>query len=130
MTQTVILRGDAQRALARSLVNLAPVDAVVTVGGPKRNRDQNALLWALISDVSRAKPEGRTHTPEVWKCLFMAACGHTVQFEMGLDNRPFPIGFSSSRLTKAQFADLITTVMEYGDRHGIQWSEPAERKAS
>ena len=46
------------------------------------------------------------------------------QFENGLDGRPFPIGFSSSRLTKAEFADLITTVQEYGDRHGVEWSEP------
>lgn len=124
MAQTVILRGLEQRALACAMIERAPADSVVKISGPTRNLDQNAKLWAMISDVSRAKPEGRAHTPEVWKCLFMAACGHTVQFEMGLDNRPFPIGFSSSRLTKAEFADLITTVAEYGDRHGVQWSEP------
>lgn len=124
MAQTVILRGLEQRALACGLIQSAPADAVVTIKGPTRNLDQNAKLWAMISDVSRAKPEGRVHTPEVWKCLFMAACGHAARFEMGLDNRPFPVGFSSSRLTKAEFADLITTVQEYGDRHGVRWSEP------
>jgi hypothetical protein len=124
MVQTVILRGLEQRALACGLIHAAPADAVVRISGPKRTDDQNAKLWAMISDVSRAKPEGRIHTPEVWKCLFMAACGHSVRFEMGLDNRPFPVGFSSSRLTKAEFADLITTVAEYGDRHGVEWSEP------
>lgn len=124
MTQTVILRGPAQRALACDLIRRAPDNAVVRISGPKRTLDQNARLWAMISDVSRAMPEGRVHTPETWKCLFMAACGHAVRFEMGLDNRPFPIGFSSSRLTKREMADLITTVAEYGDRHGVQWSEP------
>jgi hypothetical protein len=124
MAQTVILRGLEQRALACAMIQRAPVDAVVKIAGPKRTLDQNAKLWAMISDVSRAMPEGRTHTPEVWKCLFMNACGHAVAFEMGLDNRPFPVGFHSSRLTKAEMADLITTVAEYGDRHGVRWSEP------
>jgi len=46
------------------------------------------------------------------------------RFEMGLDGQPFPVGFSSSRLSKREFADLITIVQEYGDRHGVAWSEP------
>ena len=123
MAQTVILRGDSQRALACELIRRAPPNAVVTIKEETRNADQNAKLWAMISDVSRAKPEGRTHVPEVWKCLFMASCGHQVRFETGLDGQPFPIGFSSSRLTKQQFADLIETVYEYGSRHGVIWSE-------
>ena len=124
MTQTVILRSDTQKAMACEMIQRAPADAVVKISAPKRTLDQNAKLWAMISDVSRAKPEGRTHTPEVWKCLFMSACGHAVRFEMGLDNKPFPVGFQSSRLTKAEMADLITVIYEYGDRHGVQWSEP------
>lgn len=124
MAQTVILNGKAQRDLAKRLIAAAPDGAVVRVAEAARNADQNAKLWAMISDVSRAKPEGRTHAPEVWKCLFMASCGHQVRFEVGLDNTPFPIGFSSSRLSKRQFADLITVVQEYGDRHGVAWSEP------
>jgi hypothetical protein len=95
----------------------------VTIKEATRNLDQNAKLWAMLSDISRAKPEGRMHTPEVWKCLFMASCGHQVRFELGLDNRPFPVGFQSSRLSKKDFADLITVAQEYGDRHGVQWSE-------
>ena len=122
--QTVILTSDTQRQLAIDMIRRAPADAVIKISAPKRTLDQNAKLWAMISDVSRAKPEGRMHTPEVWKCLFMSACGHAVQFEMGLDNKPFPIGFSSSRLTKAEMADLITVIYEYGDRHGVRWSEP------
>jgi hypothetical protein len=124
MAQTVILRGQPQRDLAFQLIARAPQDAVVTIKEAGRNLDQNARLWAMLSDVSRAKPEGRTHTPEVWKCLFMQALGHETRFEMGLDNRPFPVGFSSSKLSKRDFADLITFVQEYGDRNRVQWSEP------
>ena len=124
MTQTVILRGPEQRALAKRLIDLAPVDGIVKIGDAKRTQEQNDKMWAMISDVSRAKPEGRRHTPEVWKALFMHACGHAVQFEQGLDGQPFPVGFRSSRLNKSQMSDLIEFIYSYGAQHGVVWSEP------
>lgn len=125
MSQTVILRGDPQRDLARDLINRAPLGAVVTIREATRNLDQNALMWVLLSDISRAKPEGRSWTPETWKCAFLHFLGHQVRFAEGLDGSgPFPIGFHSSRLSKRQMADLITAIMEYGDRHGVRWSDP------
>lgn len=122
MSQTVILRGPPQRALACDMIRMAPVDAVVNIREGKRTLDQNARLWAMLSDVSRSKPEGRTHTPEMWKALFMHACGHAVQFVNGLDGLPFPIGFQSSKLTKDQFSSLMEFISEYGARMGVKWS--------
>ena len=126
MAQTVILRGDTQRALARKLIDRAPVDAVVTIRQATRSLDQSAKMWALLSDLSRAKPDGRTHTPEVWKELMMHACGHAVQFELGINGQPFPVGFRSSRLTKSQMSDLIEFIYEYGSRHGVVWTDPVK----
>jgi hypothetical protein len=123
MTQTVILRGQPQRDLAKQLIDKAPVDAVVKISEAKRTTSQNNKLWALLSDISRHKPEGRRHIPEIWKCVFMASCGHEVQFEHGLDGRPFPVGFRSSHLTKSQMSDLIEYVISYGQQHGVIWSE-------
>lgn len=123
MSQTVILRGEMQRAFAKGLIDKAPVDAVVKISPATRSLEANAKMWAMLSDVSRAKPEGRRHTPEVWKCLFMNALGHETAFEMGLDGRPFPTGFSSSRLTKAQMGDLIELIYSYGAQHDVKWSE-------
>lgn len=124
MAQTVILHGKSQREFAKRLIDLAPIDAVVKVTEAKRTLDQNSKLWAMLSDVSRAKPNGRCQTPEVWKALFMHACGHSVQFEMGLNGQPFPVGFSSSKLTKRQMADLIETIYQYGAENGVVWTEP------
>lgn len=127
MAQTISLQSQKQRDVAKSLIDLAPSGAVVTIRLSKRTSDQNAYLWSLISDVSRAKPEGRTHTPEVWKALFMAACGHMVQFEAGIDGGPpFPVGFRSSRMTKKEMSDLIEFIIEYGTRHGVAWIGPEE----
>ena len=125
MAQTVILRGAAQRVLAKDLIDRAPVDAVVTIKEKTRNLDQNAKMWAMLSDVSRAKPEGRMWPAETWKAAFMHSQGHQCQFGEGLDGSgPFPLGFRTSRLTVRQMADLITVIAEYGDRHGVRWSEP------
>lgn len=122
--QPVHLIGEPQRDLAKRLIDVAPDNAIVTIREASRNLDQNALMWILLGDVSRAKPEGRRWTPEVWKCAFMQSLGHQVQFCEGLDDSgPFPIGFRSSRLTVRQMADLITVIQEYGDRHGIRWTE-------
>ena len=121
--QTVILRGDAQRLLAKQLIDRAPVDAVVNVREATRTLEQNAKMHAMLSDISRAKPEGRMMGPELWKAVFMQACGHEVQFLNGLDGLPFPAGFRSSRLTVRQMADLITFIAAYGDQHGVRWSE-------
>ncbi len=120
--QTIILGTDRQRALAKQLVDRAPPNAILNIRESKRTTDQNALLWSLLSDVSRAKPDGRKATPDIWKALFMSACGHAVQFEMGLDGNPFPIGFRSSRLNKSQMSDLIESIFAYGAEKGVSWS--------
>jgi len=123
--QTIILRGAAQRTLARDMIDRAPVNAVVNIREATRNRDQNARMWAMLSDVSRAKPEGRHWTPDTWKAAFLHSLGHQCAFADGLDGSgPFPIGFRSSRLTVRQMADLITVIAEYGDRHRVTWTEP------
>lgn len=129
MAQTIILHGPSQRTFAKSLIENAPQDAVLTIREAKRTDDQNAKMWAMLSDLSRAKPEGRIHTPEVWKALVMHACGHAVQFELGLNGKPFPTGFRSSRLTKTQMSDLIEWIYAYGAEHGVRWTEP-ERTAA
>ena len=124
MAQVVILRGLEQRALACGMVKAAPVDAVVTIKPAARSVDQNSLMWAMLSDIARSKPEGRVMTAESWKAAFMSALGHEILWQPGIDNGPpFPAGFRSSRLSKEQMGDLITFISEYGDRHGVKWSD-------
>lgn len=131
MSQTIILHGNSHRSFAKQLIDRAPAGAIVTVREATRNADQNAKMWAMLSDVSRAKPEGRHWTPETWKAAFMHVLGHQIQFCEGLDNSgPFPLGFRSSRLTVRQMADLITVIDEYGTRHGVAWTDPAYEVAA
>lgn len=125
MAQTVILRGLEQRALAANLIKVAPQDAVVTIKEGTRTISQNSMLWACLSDIARAKPEGRSMSPEMWKAAFMSALGHEIVWQPGIDGSPpFPAGFRTSRMSKSQMADLLTFILAYGDRHGVRWSDP------
>ncbi len=130
MSHTVILRKPEQRALAKRLIDQAPDDYVVTIREQTRSGAQNSRLWAMLSDIARAKPAGRRHTPETWKNLVMHACGHQVMFEHGLDGQPFPVGFRSSKLTKSQMSALIEWLYAYGAEHGVQWSDEYRSEAA
>jgi hypothetical protein len=124
MPYKVRLTGLRQRMYAHQLIDAAPDYSTVTVAGGDRTLEQNDKMWAMLTDVSLARPEGRKWTPETWKCAFLHALGHQVQFAEGLDGTgPFPLGFSSRRLTKKQMSDLLEVIYEYGSRHQVDWSE-------
>ena len=125
MTHKVILRDRARREQAKRYIDAAPDGYVVTLAAPKRSGDQNARFWALLTDISRAKPNGRTMTPERWKAAFMQSFGHQVQFEHDLEGRPFPIGHSSSALSKAEMRDLMDFMEAWCAENGVKLRPPA-----
>lgn len=122
---TVILDSRYRRDQAHKLIDAAPVGAVMTIEPAKRTIPQNDRFWAMLSDVSRAMPQGRKHTPEVWKCLFLHAMGHSTRFEMGLNGEPFPVGFRSSKLSKAQMGELMEFIAAWGAENGVTFSDEA-----
>lgn len=124
---TIILRGPDQRALAKRVIDLAPQDAVVTIRKATRSKEQNDRMWAMLTDVAKAQPDGRAMTPDMWKAAFMNALGHQVMFLDGLDGQPFPYGFRSSQLTKVQMSDLMEFMSAWGSERGVRWSEPARQ---
>lgn len=123
MTYHVSLSTAANRARATRLVQIAPDDWMAVIKPRSRSDEQNDKMWAMLADVAIAKPEGRSHTPDTWKALFMQALGHEQLFEIGLDGRPFPLGFRSSKLTVPQMADLITFIQQWGDANGVAWTK-------
>ena len=127
--QTLILANRAVRQRCHALIDAAPEGAVVNIRAATRTGEQNARLWAMLSDVARAKPEGRVLPTEIWKCVFMASVGHQYRFEPSLDGKGVvPIGFKSSRLNKGEFSDLIEAIYAYGAEHGVVWTDPTIRQ--
>lgn len=121
---TVILSTKAAKQRAHVLIEAAPEGSIVNVRAATRTGEQNAKLWAMLSDVSRAKPDGREYPPEIWKSLFMAEVGFKPRFEPSLDGKGVvPIGYKSSRLNKLEFSELIESIYAYGAEHGVVWTD-------
>lgn len=129
MTHKAILSNAFSRERFKRIVDQAPAGYVAEVREPKRTLDQNNKLWAMLTDVSVAMPLGRRHTPDDWKAIAMNACSWECAFLEGLDGRPFPVGFRSSKLTKTQMSQLIDWLQAFGDEHGVRWSEEARDAA-
>ena len=128
---TIKLVGPEQRQRAQTLILRAPADYVVTIAEPTRTLDQNALMWSVLADIARARPDDREMTPEQWKCAFMDAAGFKPEFVPALEGNGFIcLGYKSSRLTKAQFSELIECMLEFGARKGVRWSLPPEQMAA
>lgn len=118
--QTIILNGDYKRAQAKRLIDQAPHGAILNIKEAKRTQDQNALMWSLLSQISRAKPDGRVLDTDTWKALFMHSAGFSCTFEPTLDGKGVvPLGFKSSRLRKAEFSDLIEAIFSFAAEKGI-----------
>ena len=126
---TIRIVSDWHRRRALDAVAAAPLGHIVSVREPTRTLDQSAKMWAMLGDVSKARVEGYTKaTPKIWKMRFMHGLGHEVQFDTGLDGKPYPIGLSSSELTVRQMADLITFIEAWCAQNGVALSEPNSPK--
>lgn len=122
---TVILRGN--RDFAHRMVDCAPVGSVMKVSAPKRTTEQNAKLWAMLSEISAAKPQGRVMTPDQWKCVFIDALGIKARWVPTLDgDGVVNTGYRSSRLSKAQMSDLFELMNAFAAEQGIAWSADSE----
>jgi len=110
------------RAKAIQGVCAAPDGYVLELREPKRTDDQNAALWGLLHQIQKQRPthNGMKMTPDLWKFVFMDALGAEMRMFPKLDGDGyFPIGHSSSRLTKGQFADLLTVMLAWCAEQGL-----------
>lgn len=124
---SVILGSPTKRQLAASWCMNAPAGTIVEFKESKRTADQNSRLWAMLTDVARQLPwHGVRLTAEDYKLLFMDALNQEMRLVPNLNNNGFTnLGRSSSKLTKAEFGDLMTLIEEFGARHGVIFGDEA-----
>lgn len=123
-TFTLVHQGARQRAAQAVLV--APAGHVVTISEPTRNLEQNAKLWALLTEVSRqVQWHGKTLDPESWKHIFSSSV-RKLDVVPNLDGTGFvALGLSTSRMTKREFSELIELIQAFGAERGVEFNEPA-----
>nr|WP_299241432.1 recombination protein NinB [uncultured Halomonas sp.] len=104
-----------------------PIELVLRRPTEKRSLDQNARLWAVLTDVSRqVEWYGRYLPKEAWKDIFSAALERQ-DVVPGLEGGFVMIGGRTSKMTKQRFADLLTLIDAFGAERGVRWSDPALR---
>lgn len=129
--QSVRLVGDTQRRHAMQLIMHAPIGWVMKLAAETRRDAQNRKLWPMLQDIQRQVPGMATYSTEDIKHRFLNALGTEMRFLPTLEGEgAFPVGLKSSTLTVAQFAGLIELLYQFGAKHDVRWSDPAERIAA
>lgn len=92
-----------------------------------RTADQNAKLWPMLNDIAKQVPwHGLTLSADDWKLVMLDALNREMRIVPNVSGDGFiNLGRSSSRLSKAEFSDLIELIYAFGAEKGVVWSERA-----
>jgi hypothetical protein len=122
-----ILSHQMARARAVEAVKTAPEGYAVTVAEPTRSMEQNARLWASLTDVSQqVEWHGKRLTPEDWKHVFSASL-KKLQVVPNLDGTGFvALGMSTSRMTRRELSDLLELIYAFGAERGVRFMDEME----
>ena len=124
-----ILAHDLARRRAVAAVASAPDGFVVTVEEPRRNLEQNAMMWVLLQAfadqlVWPVNGQMVKLEAEEWKDLLTAAFRQeTVRVAMGLRGGMVMLGTRTSKMGKQQMADFITFIQSEAADRGVELQE-------
>lgn len=103
----------------------APDGYHVIVREATRTLDQNARMWAMLTDVSEQVAwHGQHLTPEEWKDVFTAALKRQ-KVVPGLDGGFVVIGARTSSMTKSDLSDLMELMAAFGAEREVRFGDDA-----
>ena len=78
-------------------------------------------MWGLLTDISDQLTHcGERWEAEAWKACFLKAMGKKMQFMPSLDGESVvAVGYRSSKLSKAEFSELIELIYSEGVKRGV-----------
>ena len=92
---------------------------VLTVKRKTRSIEQNARLWAMLTEVSnQVEWYGKKLTPEDWKNVFSAAL-YQQEEVTGINGGFVVLGRSTSKMTVAQMSEMQTLIEAFGAERGV-----------
>lgn len=99
---------------------------VVEVRPERRSDAQNRRLWAMLRDISsQVDWYGQKLTDAEWKDVFTASLKRT-KVVPGLDGGFVVCGQSTSKMTKAEMAELQELMEAFGADKGVRFTAPEE----
>ncbi len=97
---------------------------VAEVKKETRSLEQNARMWAMLTDVSKQVVwYGRKLTPEDWKHVFTASLTKQ-EVVPGIDGGFVVLGKSTSQMTKAEMSELQELMQAFGAQQGVKFTAP------
>ena len=97
---------------------------VVEIKKETRSLEQNARMWAMLTDVSKQVVwYGRKLTPEDWKHVFTASLTKQ-EVVPGIDGGFVVLGKSTSQMTKAEMSELQELMQAFGAQQGVKFTAP------
>ena len=118
-----VMAHDQARQRAQQAIQSAPEGYIVTIKEPTRNLEQNALLWSLLAQVSKAVVwYGQKLSTDDWKNIFSASLKKS-KVVPGIDGGFVVCGQSTSSMNKRDFSDLCEVIFAFGANHGVEFNE-------
>lgn len=95
---------------------------VLTVKPSTRSLEQNARMWAMLTEISeQVEWYGNRLTAEEWKDVFSAAMKRA-KVVPGLDGGFVVCGQSTSKMTRAEMSEMQTLMEAFGAERGVKFS--------
>ena len=91
-----------------------------------RSNEQNALMWQLLTDISKQVDwYGNKLTPEEWKDVLSASL-RKQKTVPGIDGGFVVLGLRTSKMTIAQMTEMIELCYAFGSQQGVKFNETQE----
>lgn len=127
----ITIHGNVDRVRAARYIAQAPFGTRVEFKAAKRSTDQNAKMWASLTDISAQLVwHGQKLTPDDWKLVFLNALKRELRMVPNIDGNGFvDLGRRSSDLTKQEMSDLIELIIAFGAQHGVTFHDQQQEQA-
>jgi len=125
MTREVVqIKGTDDRQKIVRWAQGVPEGTTVEFRAPRRSTDQNALMWSLLSQISKqVEWFGKKRSAEDWKDLTTAAL-RGAEFVPGITPGTIvPLGMRTSQMTSAEISELIESLYAFGAERGVRFRE-------
>lgn len=135
-SQTFVLRTENARdrmaaawAFACRFLEIGKAAKVVVAEcAPTRTLDQNAKMWAVLTDIARQVEwpvDGKMQhvEPEDWKDILTAGLKKHQRVAAGVEGGFVMLGQRTSRMTIGEMVELIEFALWFGTERGVKWSE-------
>ena len=103
---------------------MAGQQLVIEVKEKTRSNEQNARMWAMLTEVSRQVDwYGQKLTPEEWKDVFSASLKKQKAVP-GLDGGFVILGQRTSKMSIREMGELMELIEAFGAQQGVRFTAP------